>query len=209
VTARFSILVVLQRWFVIVFLLLVVGVLPRAASATGPVTILDLALGERFSVPACSGANGEYDHRDKGRTCAWDAGPSSVFPPICNIMPCAGLKEVWIKNGDFVIGCRLYAAVHNGTLDALAFVTKGLEDQERVMAILGEKFDAPTKFEKSVRQNQFGAQFLIYHAVWLKENVAVFFDGDNVDPKRGSVLIETRDELERVMKSLPQSRRKL
>jgi hypothetical protein len=124
-------------------------------------------------------------------------------------MPCAELKEIWIKGGDFVIGFRLYATVHAGVLDALGFVTRGIKDQEQVMAKLAEKFGPPLKFEKTPMQNGFGAQFLIYHASWLNGDVVVFFDVDNSNPDNGSVLIETPAELQRVTKAIPQSRGKL
>jgi hypothetical protein len=132
-----------------------------------------------------------------------------VFPSTCNVIPCEGLKEIWIKNGDFVVGFRLYGAVHDNILDALAFVTRGVEDQEQVMRKLTQKFGPPTKFEKTPRQNAYGAQFLIYHASWLNGSTAVFFDVDDSNFTRGSVLIETQAEFERVAKAPPHSREKL
>lgn len=92
-----------------------------------------------------------------------------------------------IVSGGVVVGQMI-----EGRLEGLGFNTRGIHNQDEVIAALISRFGSPSSYKKRMAQNNAGASFEVFDAVWSTANLVITYQSATRTFDVGLVNINTQ-----------------
>lgn len=93
----------------------------------------------------------------------------------------------------------------DGTPENIILETGGLEEQERLYALLVAKYGTPTRSNISQMQNAMGARYQAIEASWGLRSMTVRFYGMFDNPKKGAITASTPKAEQRCLDTQPKT----
>jgi len=156
---------------------MMIGAHYRTATAAeaGP-TVFGVQLGEPLNVPECpKDASGHYALITTNR--------DSVCALRKNVIHKAwGSDDIDIEfpnnaAPDYVKLESFSVSLIDGAVESIAFATNGLSSQVSVLHALDEKFGKPSRLQREIVQNEFGAKFSRVNATWNRPGLRIELEG--------------------------------
>jgi len=136
-------------------------------------TVYGIKLGEPFTLTKCSPEN--------INTGCWN-GYAKTDPPR---------DEKYLEILLPTAGRLLHPLLIDGNVEGVSFLTDGIRDADRVLAMLTEKYGKPTKTERRAARNLAGATFVSTFAWWKLPHLRVEFRPHENELTSGAVIIMT------------------
>lgn len=158
--------------------------------AVAPDTVFDVALAEPFSIPECKRSSIGYEYagksvcfkrlfdRTKSTAPVTDETVSIVFP----------LSET----PPLLSGNTMTGLIMEGRLEGVGFNTRGIRNQDEVLAALKAKYGEPSGFDPHKVQNRMGASFDTFNALWTTPTLDVMYQSVTTTVDSGLVTVDTK-----------------
>jgi len=176
-----------------VLLALTASIAP-AQSKQADATVFGFRLGERLSIPECARLTKKsiiYAENDNSPCFERILSPLEKLHP-----PLSANETITIffpigQDPSMISGRTILGQLVEGNLESIGFSTRGIENQDEILASLVAKYgDAGTLTEEE-KQNAFGATFDSHLAIWSFSNLSVIFQGTTDRVDAGAVNIDT------------------
>lgn len=189
------------------------AVAPQATDAKPP-SVYGIVLTMPITIPECGTFTDPVKFRKKYREyntypyaeptaspCYWrsDRSKAGTGQPLVY----ENIDVHFPRNAAPAHGFGFRALMIDDNVHAVQWATRGLREQEFVLAELKEKFGTPTSTTVETKQNAFGAKFESVRASWsLPQTVTLVFEGSSSRIDQGSVAMMTEVARARVIDEL-------
>jgi hypothetical protein len=158
-------------------------------------SVFKFQLGKPLNIPECSLVKefrDSYRYRGADPDVCFERMSSSISPSVASLTD--GGVEIRFPAGgvpDIIANNPIVGIVIQGNLEGVGFTTAGVQDGERVLKILKDKYGEPTDIKIGSAGNLMGATFPTITAGWVLPGLTVRFKSVANNFDTGTVTVDT------------------